>query len=56
MGKTVREKDRGRTKRTERARKWREWAPMMRCVAEITEKKLKADSGGGSSGVDAMDG
>ncbi|KAF7152530.1 hypothetical protein RHSIM_Rhsim01G0127300 [Rhododendron simsii] len=36
----MREKERGRRKRTERARKWREWALMMRLVSERTPQRL----------------
>ncbi|KAF7154272.1 hypothetical protein RHSIM_Rhsim01G0128100 [Rhododendron simsii] len=38
----MREKERGRRKRTDRARKWREWALMMRLVSERTPQRLGA--------------
>lgn len=41
VGKMMREKERGRRKRTERARKWREWALMMRFDSEKTPLKLR---------------
>lgn len=35
------EKDRGRRKRTERAKKWREWALIMRFASEMTPRRLR---------------
>lgn len=37
----MREKERGRRKRTERARKWREWALRMRFDSERTVQRLR---------------
>lgn len=43
VGKTMREKERGRRKRTERAKKWREWALMIRLDSVITPQKSTSD-------------
>lgn len=42
----VMEKERGRRKRTERARKWREWALIMRFDSERTPPKSRERSWG----------
>lgn len=43
VGKTEREKERGRRKRTDRAKKWRECALMMRFDSVITPQKSTID-------------
>lgn len=35
------EKDRGRRKRTERAKKWREWALIIRFASEMTPRRFR---------------
>lgn len=45
MGKTVKENERGRRKRTERARKWREWALMMRFDSERIAQRFSDGDG-----------
>lgn len=37
------EKERGKRKRTERAKKWREWALIMRFDSESTPHKLRVE-------------
>lgn len=39
----MREKERGRRKRTERAKKWREWALIIRFDSVITPQKSTSD-------------
>lgn len=43
VGKTMREKERGRRNRTERAKKWREWALMILLDSVITPQKSTRD-------------
>lgn len=46
----MREKERGRRKSTDKARKWREWAFIMRFDSERTVVRFR-DSGGGGDAI-----
>lgn len=45
VGWMMKEKESGRRKRTERARKWREWALIIRFDSERTPKKFRVSAG-----------
>lgn len=49
----MREKERGRRKSTDKARKWREWAFIMRFDSERTVVRFR-DNGGSGGGGDAI--
>lgn len=48
----MREKERGRRKSTDKARKWREWAFIMRFDSERTVVRLRDNGGSGDAIVE----